>query len=97
MKDNEYKGKAIHGVDKIPDFILLKEANIEIGKLKSYIDELESKLKYYEKNATTIETTKLNSHLKNCNKRNDMLRAENKRYQEQLFNLIKINKDGIKS
>lgn len=38
------KSDSIFGLNKIPDSVLLKEANIEIGKLKSYIDELEEKL-----------------------------------------------------
>jgi hypothetical protein len=32
--------KEVHGLLKIPDYILLKEANKEIGILNSYIDEL---------------------------------------------------------
>lgn len=38
MKSN--KGKSIFGLKKIEDADLLRLANIEIGKLKSYIDEL---------------------------------------------------------
>lgn len=34
------KTKSIFGLRKIPDNDLLRHANIEIGKLKSYIDEL---------------------------------------------------------
>lgn len=42
------KGEEIFGLMKIPDSVLLKNALIEIGKLKSYIDELEYKLKKAE-------------------------------------------------
>lgn len=34
------KTKPIFGLDKIPDSVLLRRANVEIGKLKAYIDEL---------------------------------------------------------
>lgn len=34
------KTKPIFGLDKIPDSELLKRANVEIGVLKSHIDEL---------------------------------------------------------
>lgn len=30
--------------DKLPDFIIIKEQGIEIGKLKAYIEELEYKV-----------------------------------------------------
>ena len=33
------------GLLKIPDHILLKESRLEVGKLKSYIEELEEELK----------------------------------------------------
>lgn len=33
--------------EKIPDYILLKEAQKEIGKLNAYVEELEDELKKY--------------------------------------------------
>lgn len=41
MSKTTDKGRPIFGLDKIPESELLKLANIEIGKLHSYIDELE--------------------------------------------------------
>lgn len=38
---------------KIPDHILLKEANVENGKLRAYIDELEDTIKRLKVNAFT--------------------------------------------
>lgn len=35
------KDKEIHGLMKIPDAVIIKQQNIEIGKLKAYIAELE--------------------------------------------------------
>lgn len=39
------KGKPIFGLNKIPDNIIIENQEIEIGKLNSYILELEDKLK----------------------------------------------------
>lgn len=41
MSKTTDKGKPIFGLKKIPKNELLKLANIEIGKLRAYIDELE--------------------------------------------------------
>ena len=54
MKSN--KGKPIFGLKKIKDADLLYLANIEIGKLKSYIDEL-----IYDQNILKKELLELKS------------------------------------
>jgi len=53
---------ADHGIEKIPDFILLKESRKEVGQLKSEIDfltveneKLEKKIRIYEGQRITRE------------------------------------------
>ena len=55
------KSQEWSGLLKIPDNILLKDALVEIGKLTSYIQELEHKLK--EKNTIPVIKGDLNSLL----------------------------------
>lgn len=55
MKKITDKGKEIFGLNKIPDKNLLREARIEIGKLNSYIDELENKVSELSKNISIID------------------------------------------
>lgn len=55
MKKITDKGKEIFGLNKIPDKNLLREARIEIGKLNSYIDELENKISELSKNISIID------------------------------------------
>lgn len=55
MKKITDKGKEIFGLNKIPDKDLLMEARIEIGKLNSYIDELENKISELSKNISIID------------------------------------------
>lgn len=55
MKKITDKGKEIFGLNKIPDKDLLMEARIEIGKLNSYIDELENKISELSKNTSIID------------------------------------------
>lgn len=40
MSKSTDKGKPIFGLDKIPESEMLRIANVEIGKLNAYIDEL---------------------------------------------------------
>lgn len=79
MKDREWSG-----LMKIPDYVIVKELRIEIGKLKSDIDEF----KY------------LNTSLQNANKElsnmlvryksdNERLESEVKRQQKANTNLLK--------
>ena len=56
------KSQEWSGLLKVPDNILLKDALVEIGKLTSYIQELEHKLK--EKNTIPVIKGDLNSLLK---------------------------------
>lgn len=55
MKKITDKGKEIFGLNKIPDKNLLREARIEIGKLNSYVDELENKISELSKNISIID------------------------------------------
>lgn len=55
MKKITDKGKEIFGLNKIPDKNLLRESRIEIGKLNSYIDELENKVSELSKNISIID------------------------------------------
>lgn len=55
MKKITDKGKEIFGLNKIPDKDLLMKARIEIGKLNSYIDELENKISELSKNISIID------------------------------------------
>lgn len=55
MKKITDKGKEIFGLNKIPDKKLLREARIEIGKLNSYIDELENKISELSKNISIMD------------------------------------------
>lgn len=55
MKKITDKGKEIFGLNKIPDKNLLREARIEIGKLNSYIDELENKISELSKNISIMD------------------------------------------
>jgi regulator of replication initiation timing len=74
-----------YGLLKVPDIVLLKQANIEIGKLQSYIQELEDKLKLYdfdEKKKTMSQLIDSNNGLKIENKK---LRKENSELMENLL------------
>jgi hypothetical protein len=42
-----------HDTEKVPDWILLREANKEIGKLNSYIQELEESINKLKKISRT--------------------------------------------
>lgn len=61
------KGKSIYGLDKIPTEKLLKASRIEVGELKSYIDEL-----LYDKEVLNKEINQLkleNQKLRSLNKK----------------------------
>jgi len=78
-KERNDKGKAIFGLNKIPDHIIIREQNVELGKLKSSVDELEFKLnkannKIKENNNSTDEKL-----LKRVNNLQDLINGlENK-------------------
>lgn len=52
---NVDKGREVFGLSKIPDKELLKKSRIEIGKLLSYIDELESKITKLSEDTSVID------------------------------------------
>lgn len=52
------KGKPIFGLNKLSTEELLKASRIEVGKLKSYIDELEYNNKKLRRQIIDIENTK---------------------------------------
>lgn len=98
MKD---KSIAVHGLDKIPDIVFLREANIEIGKLKSYILELEDKLKtveetlkLYESNEAKMDAIKLAKSLKKSMAKNQILGNHNGILIKQVFELTKKLENG---
>jgi hypothetical protein len=86
MKDDEWSGLL-----KIPDSILLKEYRIEIGKLKSYITELEESLntkdnyKMYEGN---ISQLKEKLYYKKLRKEISDLQIKNSKYKRENEKLI---------
>lgn len=55
------RGREVHGLDKLPDHIIIKELRKEIGTLKAYIDELEYNQNQNEKNLSSQQ--KINSEL----------------------------------
>ena len=67
----------IHGLLKIPDSVLLKEALIENGKLQAYILELEDQLK----NKKQIEKGSFESLVE----ANRVLKQTNKRLNEIIY------------
>lgn len=90
MKKITDKGKEIFGLNKIPDKNLLREARIEIGKLNSYIDELENKISELSKNISIIDL-----HLSDSTKE-AIFQSKIKNQAEELKNmntLVKKYKD----
>jgi hypothetical protein len=85
MKDQEWSG-----LMKIPDEIIISELRIEIGKLKSYIDELDYTLQ--DKEAKNIKQTKLdhlNDELIDCKDRIVSLNRRNEVLQKEIMQLLK--------
>lgn len=91
MKKITDKGKEIFGLNKIPDKELLKEARIEIGKLNSYIDELESKITQFQDEihlsklqlSDDIKCTILHNKIKNQSKELKNLNDQVKKYKDK--------------
>lgn len=77
------KSNPIFGLFKIPDSILLVRSNIEIGKLKSYIEELEYKL--------CLRKAITKGSIESLIIANDVLRKKNKE-----LNMIIHNKNTFK-
>jgi hypothetical protein len=92
----------VHGLEKIPDSVLLKNALVRVGELESYALELEDKIKRMEK---TNEVTRLDKvearkneytkslfdNLRECVKLKNKLRKENKELIAQII-FLKHNK-----
>lgn len=101
MKKITDKGKEIFGLNKIPDKDLLREARIEIGKLNSYIDELESKITQFQDEiplsklqlSDDIKCTILHNKIKNQSKElkslNDQVRKYKDKWEDREANLSK--------
>ncbi len=81
-KNNIDRSKEVHGLLKIPDNILLKEALVEIGKLKSYIEELEDKNKQQQGTQTTHNMQK--GSIESLFASNNALRKQNKILREKI-------------
>ena len=91
MKKITDKGKEIFGLNKIPDKDLLREARIEIGKLNSYIDELESKITQFQDEiplsklqlSDDIKCTILHNKIKNQSKELKSLNDQVRKYKDK--------------
>jgi len=69
------KDKEIYGLLKIPDSVIIKELRIEIGKLESYILELENSNK--KKNGVINKLTSENNDLRKANNYLKLKQLEN--------------------
>jgi len=93
-KKRNDKGEPIFGLGKIPDHIIIKEQNIELGKLKSNIDELEfnlsnvnKKIKDYDNNTDEKLLKKVNTlqeQIKNLENKATNLNDELKKRDKSL-------------
>jgi predicted nucleic acid-binding Zn-ribbon protein len=90
MKDQEWSG-----LMKVPDYEVIKQLRIKLGKANSYISELEDKLKEYTGRKVKEETfISLEGRIKNLEKQLEKSRKEcnkvvehNIRLQKQLFKI----------
>lgn len=58
------KTKSIFGLAKIPDKELLRHSRVEVGQLKSYIEELEWKISQKDKEIRKLKTELAHSFFK---------------------------------
>lgn len=79
------KGRPIFGLGKIPEKELLKMSRIEVGQLKSYIDELEDTNKKLSAELSSIRS--LN--------RQERRALREKFYKDELWNELKIKNDVL--
>lgn len=79
------KGRPIFGLGKIPEKELLKMSRIEVGQLKSYIDELEDTNKKLSAELSSIRS--LN--------RQERRALREKFYKDELWNELKIRNDVL--
>jgi len=90
MKDQEWSG-----LMKVPDYEVIKQLRIKLGKSNSYISELEDKLKEYTGRKVKEETfISLEGRINNLEKQLEKSRKEcnkvvehNIRLQKQLFKI----------
>lgn len=84
------KKDSIYGLEKIPDSEIVKIQNIEIGKLKSYIEELEA----YKKGINISD--QLHNRIKKLENKNielnNILNKKDRRNQELKDEVRKLNK-----
>lgn len=87
------KKDSIYGLEKIPDSEIIKIQNIEIGKLKSYIEELEA----YKKGINISD--QLHNRIKKLENKNieltNILSKKDKRNQELEDEVRKLNRQYI--
>lgn len=90
--------RAVHGLDKIPDTILLKKCREEIGGLKSEIEFLESEVIRLKTELNTKRGFKLSSEEKigvRTNERIQQLLKRNKKLEDESKKLKRNNADLI--
>jgi len=90
--------KAVHGLEKIPDSILLKKSREEIGGLKSEIEFLESEVLRLKTDLNTKAGFKLSSEQKiviRTSERIQQLLKRNKKLEEEGKKLKRNNDDLI--
>lgn len=81
------KDKPIYGLDKLPDEILIKHLRVELGKLSSYIEELEHKLKAKEpKEVKESRLEHLNNRIANLEKELEKSRDRNRELMRKVNN-----------
>lgn len=91
------RAKSNYDLEKVPEEALLLHANIEIGKLKSYIDELEYNIGILKEGLVLPEY--LNKRIKDLIKDKKRLTTENRQLNKLIIaNNCKmyIKKDGFK-
>jgi multidrug resistance efflux pump len=79
------KSISVHDLLKVPDSVIIKSQQVELGKLKSYIDELK-----YRKSNEEYEAalTKRNNTIKGLKENNEGLQNRVKQLMYENFNLI---------
>jgi len=90
--------EAVHGLDKIPDIVLLKKSREEIGGLKSEIEFLEAEVKRLTNDLHTKAGFKLSQDQKivvRTDKRVQELTNRNKKLNTENKKLKKYNTDLI--
>lgn len=92
------KDDSIHGLDKIPDKVLLKKSREEVGELKSEIEFLEAEVQRLTTDIHTKRGFKLSSQDKievRTNERVELLKTRNKKLSTENKKLKRDNGDLI--